>query len=211
MYQTVRIGNQVWMAENLRVTKYNDGSLISLDTSKTTWNNATTPKYCFYKNTTDSDSVKEYGALYNWHVVSPGNPKNIAPTGWHVPSDAEWDTLQDHLIAEGCNWDGTITGNKIAKSMAAKADWEACTTEGTIGCDLTKNNSSGFSALPGGARYDDGSFHAQSGHGYWWSATDSGASAAWYRSLHYGHDYLDRGSYSGRYLSCGYSVRLLRD
>ena len=83
VYQTVRIGNQVWMAENLRVTKYNDGSAIPLDTSIATWNNATTPKYCFYNNTTDSGSIKKYGALYNWYVVSPANLKKIAPAGWH--------------------------------------------------------------------------------------------------------------------------------
>jgi len=92
VYKTVKIGKQVWMAENLRVTKYKDGSPIEFDTSTTTWNNAKTPRYCYYNNTTNADSIKKYGALYNWYVVSPANPKKIAPPGWHVPSDSEWRT-----------------------------------------------------------------------------------------------------------------------
>jgi uncharacterized protein (TIGR02145 family) len=97
VYQTVRIGNQVWMAENLRVTKYNDGSAITLDTSGNNMDNATTPKYCYYNNTTNADSIKKYGALYNWYVVSPANPKKIAPAGWHVPTDSEWTVLEKYL------------------------------------------------------------------------------------------------------------------
>ena len=207
VYQTVKIGNQVWTVENLRVTKYNDGSIIPFDTSTATWNNATTPKYCFYNNTTNTDSIKKYGVLYNWYVVNPANPKKIAPTGWHVPTDAEWDTLQNYLIAKGYNWDGTTTGNKIAKSLAAKTDWQTHATTGKIGCDLTKNNRSGFSALPGGIRYN-GTFTFQGGHGDWWSATAADASGAWNRYLHSELDYLGRSSFSK---GSGFSVRLVRD
>jgi uncharacterized protein (TIGR02145 family) len=207
VYQTMRIGNQVWMAENLRVTKYNDGSPILLDTSTVTWN-AITPKYCFYKNTTNSDSIKKYGALYNWYVVSPANPKKIAPTGWHVPTDAEWDTLQNYLVAKGYNWDETITGNKIAKSLAAKTDWVTSTGTGTIGCDLTKNNSSGFSALPGGGRRSSGGFWNQSGGGGWWSATESGAAGAYHRSLNFDGGSLNRNNNNK---GCGPGVRLCRN
>jgi uncharacterized protein (TIGR02145 family) len=202
------MGNLVWRAEILRVTKYNDGSLVSLDTSRITWNNSTTPKYCFYKNTTIIDSIKKYGALYNWHVVNPANPKKIAPTGWHVPSDAEWDTLQNHLISKGYNWDGTITGNKIAKSLAAKTDWMADTMVGTSGYDLTNNNSSGFSALPAGHRSGTGNFYSQNYDGTWWGTAKNDESRAWYRDLNYGIDSLIRGSCD---LSCGFSVRLVRD
>jgi uncharacterized protein (TIGR02145 family) len=208
VYQTVRIGNQVWMTENLRVTKYNDGATaIPQDTSTATWANATTPKYCFYNNTTSTNSIKKYGVLYNWYVVSPGNLKKITPTGWHVPTDAEWDTLQNYLIAKGYNWDGTTTGNKIAKSLAAKTDWQTHATTGKIGCDLTKNNRSGFSALPGGIRYN-GTFNFQGGHGDWWSATAADASGAWNRYFHSELDYLGRGSFNK---GSGFSVRLVRD
>jgi len=218
VYQTVKIGNQVWMTENLRVTKYSDGSAILLVTDSDLWRricSLTTPAYCYYKNMTNTDSIKKYGALYNWHVVNPANPKKIAPTGWHVPFDVEWDTLQNYLIAKGYNWDGTITGNKIAKSLAAKTDWWTNSTRGTIGCDLTMNNSSGFSALPGGYRGDDGAFSVQSVDGLWWSATEYGASAACYRCLGCGHDSLNNGY--GHLIrfnltkSCGFSIRLVKD
>jgi uncharacterized protein (TIGR02145 family) len=213
MYQTVKIGNQVWMTENLRVTKYNDGSAIPLVTDSAAWrriydSSLTTPAYCFYNNTTNTDSIKKYGALYNWYVVSPANLKKIAPAGWHVPTDAEWDTLQYYLIAKGYNWDGTIAGNKIAKSLAAKTDWVTYSTNGTIGSDLSKNNSSGFSALPGGYRYGDGNFYSQSYFGYWWSATEYLASFAYYRGLYGSYEYLHRNDY---YKQNGFSLRLLRD
>jgi uncharacterized protein (TIGR02145 family) len=215
VYQSVRIGNQVWMTENLRVTKYNDSTAIPLDTSRSTWN-AETPKYCYYDNTTNADSIKKYGALYNWHVVGSSNPKKIAPAGWHVPTDAEWDTLENNLIANGYNWDGSITGNKIAKAMAAQSDWYTYTTTGTPSCDLTKNNSSGFSALPGGYRSGErsntGYFGGQSVGGHWWSATEVGASNAYCRHLYFSSEnlYRDRTSDDG-IKGCGFSVRLLRD
>jgi uncharacterized protein (TIGR02145 family) len=197
------------MAENLRVTKYNDSSAIPLDTSTATWANSTTPKYCFCNNTTNSDSIKKYGALYNWYVVSPINTKRIAPAGWHVPSKAEWDTLQNYLIANGYNWDNTTTGNKIAKALAAKTDWQTHTTAGTIGCVLTMNNRSGFSALVGGFRsYYDGRFDDQSHDSFWWSATESGASYAWESYLYFVNTYLGR---HDSIKSFGFSVRLVKD
>ncbi len=205
VYQTVRIGNQVWTVENLRTTKYNDGSAIPLVTDGTEWAALTTPGYCYYNNTTDADFIKKYGALYNWYAV---NTKKLSLKGWHVPTDAEWTILENYLIANGYNWDGTTTENKIAKSMAAKTDWQTHTTPGAPGNDLSKNNRSGFSALPGGFRDDDGSFGFVGSGGYWWSATELGASSAYHRGLGYGFGGLARG-YSSK--SCGFSVRLLRD
>ena len=211
IYQTVKIGNQVWTVENLRVTRYNDGSHIPLDTLSATWQYAITPKYCFYNNTTSAENIKKYGALYNWYVVNPTNPKKIAPAGWHVPTDAEWDTLENYMIAKGYNWDGTTTGNKIAKSLAAKTDWSGFWGVGAITPELTKNNSSGFSALPGGGRNDNGSFdNNQSYFGYWWSATEDNASGACFRCyLTFGYEALGRGS--NIFKSRGASVRLVRD
>ena len=208
-YQTVRIGNKVWMAENLRATKYDDGSLIPLDTSTSAWDDDSTPKYCFFKNTTDSDYIRKYGALYNWYVVNHANPKNIAPTGWRVPYDADWDDLQSYLIANGYNWDGTTMGNKIAKSLAAKTDWNKYSTVvGAVGNCLTKNNSSGFSALPGGDRGYLGKFGYQKTDGIWWSATSSVAPLAWTRSLTIVDVDLSR---LGLDKNSGVSVRLVRD
>ena len=210
VYETVRIGGQVWMAENLRVTRYNDGTAIPLDTSST-WSMATAPKFCYYSNTTNADSIKKYGALYNWYVVSPSNPKKIAPAGWHVPSSAEWDTLGNYLIAKGYNWDGTTDSNKIAKSLASKTDWATYTSNkptGTIGIDLTKNNSSGFSGLPGGCRDMMGPFRDKGNYGYWWSTTVYVMNGSLNRYLNFGNVELDGNFYPQ---SFGFSVRLLRD
>jgi uncharacterized protein (TIGR02145 family) len=208
VYQTVKIGTQVWTVENLRTTKYNDGSAIPLVTDGGLWVALNTPGYCYYGNTTNADSIKNYGALYNWNAV---NTKKLAPMGWHVPTDAEWDTLQNYLVINGFNWDGTTdtsTENKIAKSLAAKTDWIASTTPGAIGNGLTKNNRSGFSALPGGCRDDHGSFSYVGDGGYWWSATEDESSDAYYRDLYCVYDYLVRYYY---YKRCGFSVRLVRD
>jgi uncharacterized protein (TIGR02145 family) len=178
VYQSVKIGNQVWTVENLRTTKYNDGTAITKITDSAAWANIyydtlTTPAYCYYNNTTNTDNIKKFGALYNWYAVNTGK---LAPAGWHVPSDAEWDTLQNYLIVNGYNCDGTTTNNMVAKALSAKTDWESSTTPGTIGCDLTKNNRSGFSALPGGYRTLSGTFRAQGRLGYWRSTTEVDAS-----------------------------------
>ncbi|MDP3785979.1 MAG: fibrobacter succinogenes major paralogous domain-containing protein [Candidatus Omnitrophota bacterium] len=212
VYTTETIGNQVWTVENLRTTKYNDGTPIPLVTDSAAWKALTTPGYCYYNNTTNADNIKKFGALYNWYVV---DTKKLAPKGWHVPTDAEWTTLENYLIANGYNWDGTTTDNKIAKSMAAKTDWESpgYIPAGAIGNDLIKNNKSGFSALPGGVRDRNGDLFFNMGRGgYWWSASEIDASrGAFIRSLLFSNDNLFRPSRYGNPKSGGLSVRLLRD
>ena len=208
VYQTVKIGNQVWTVENLRTTKYNDGTPIPLVTDSAAWKALNNPGYCYYNNTTDANFIKKFGALYNWYAV---NTKKLAPKGWHIPLDAEWTILQNYLIANGYNWDGTKTENKIAKSMAAKTDWViwvTATNTGAICNDLTKNNKSGFMALPGGYRDSNDDFISIGYFCDWWSATEYGASSAYNRNLFYGIVLLNRYSFSK---SCGLSVRLLRD
>jgi uncharacterized protein (TIGR02145 family) len=207
VYHAIRIGSQVWTVENLRTTKYNDGSNIPYDTSAVNWVADSTPKYCNYKNTTNTDSIKKYGVLYNWYIVSPANPRKIAPTGWHVPSDTEWTVMSNYLIANGYNYDGTVTGNKVAKCLAVKTDWDTTTVQGKIGCDTWENNSSGFSALPGGCRGSIGPFGNMGNYGYWWSATEvNGASV--FRTLNNYEVSLGRSSGSK---SCGFSVRLVKN
>ena len=205
VYHTVTIGTQTWTVENLRTTKYNDGTAIPLVTDVTAWGNLTTPGYCWYNN--DASTYKTtYGALYNWYTVNTGK---LAPAGWHVPTDAEWTTLQNYLIANGYNYDGTTTGNKIAKAMAAKTNWITDSADiGAIGNNLTTNNSSGFSALPGGYRNNVGNFGYVGVDGDWWSASAGNASFAYYRYLYYLDDNLGS-SYGSK--SCGFSVRLVRD
>jgi uncharacterized protein (TIGR02145 family) len=204
VYKTVKIGNQVWTVENLRTMKYNDGSTIPQVTDDTAWHKLNTPGYCWYSN--DIKNKSKYGALYNWFAI---DTKKLAPKGWHVPTDAEWTILENYLIANGYNWDGTKTKNKIAKSMAAKKDWETDADAGSIGNDLTKNNRSGFSALPGGFRDFMGYFIRIGNFGYWWSATEEAdVSFAFNRDLSFGFVYLSR--YSSL-KCCGFSVRLVKD
>jgi uncharacterized protein (TIGR02145 family) len=120
-YNTVLIGTQCWMKENLKTTKYRNGAFIEYPGSNNAaWENNTSGAYAWYNN--ETGWKEKYGALYNWFAVdtaSNGN-KNICPTGWHVPSDAEWTIMEDYLIANGYNYNGTTTGNKIAKAMAIK-------------------------------------------------------------------------------------------
>jgi uncharacterized protein (TIGR02145 family) len=204
-YHTVKIGKQEWTVENLRTTKYNDGTPITLDTGTATWGTGTNGKYCWHDNDSTNNKVI-FGALYNWHVVNTGK---LAPAGWRVPDTTDWVKLENYLIAHGYNWDGTTTGNKIAKSMAARTEWSSCGTDGSIGKNINRNNSSGFSALTGGFRLFNGTFSIQSSYGYWWSATESDASKANCRFLGYEYDNLVRSNSANK--NCGFSVRLVRD
>ena len=212
VYTTVKIGNQEWMVENLRTTKYNDGSDIPIVEDGDKWHNIilsenNNPAYCFYDNATDSDSIKKYGALYNWYAVNTGK---LAPVGWHVPTEADWDTLQNCLIADGYNWDGTKTDNKIGKSLASKIGWYASTDTGDVGNDETANNSTGFTTYPGGHRGLNGFFCCKGDEAIWWSSTEGG------RSNSYGLDrYVNYGipgfGYDLDAKEEGYSVRLVKD
>lgn len=164
--------------------------------------------YCFYNNITDLEFRKKWGALYNWMAVSSGH---FAPETWRVPSDADWTELEDFLIANGYNWDGSTTGNKVAKAMAANTDWMFSPTEGAIGDYLSENNATGFSALPGGKRFaDDGVFEEELGYfGNWWTSSfDTATGDAFARGLSSQHELLARYSHKK---TCGYSVRLVRD
>jgi uncharacterized protein (TIGR02145 family) len=204
-YKTVKIGTQVWTTENLRTTRYNDGMPVPYVADGTIWLEKTSPAYCYYNNTTDPDSIIKFGALYNWYAV---DTKKLAPAGWHVPTDAEWDILQNYLIAHGFNWDGTRDSNKIAKSLAAQTDWEIIDFEGSIGNDLTKNNTSGFSALPSGRRGRQGGFDLIGHNCYWWSATMNDWESAYYRNLNIYFPYLDR---FAEYDRAGFSIRLVKN
>ena len=208
VYTTVTIGNQVWTVENLKTTKYNDGTPIPFITDRSAWArcyDSSRPAFCWYEN--DVGRKETYGALYNWYVVNTGK---LAPKGWHVPTDDDWTELEKYLMGNGYNWDGKKGVQKIAKAMAAKTDWAANSDSGTIGNDLSKNNRSGFSALPGGFRLERGDFYDIGMHGYWWSATEYDDSRAWRRSLYYDKNRLES-HYCTLHTGCGFSVRLLRD
>jgi uncharacterized protein (TIGR02145 family) len=193
VYNTVTIGTQTWMAENLKTTKYNDGTAIPNVTDGTAWAALTTPSYCWYNN--DATTYKAtYGALYNWYTVNStsNGGKNVCPTSWHVPSDDEWTTLTTYLGGE------SIAGGKLKET--GNTHWIASNTEST--------NETGFTALPGGYRYYGGTYNDFGIYGYWWSSTEYSTSDAWYRSMNYFNANVYR-NFSNKLL--GYSVRCVRD
>lgn len=207
VYHTIKIGTQTWMVENLKTTRYRYGGSIPNVTNWNSWANLSTGAYCNFNNL-ETNGIK-YGRLYNWHAV---NDSPIAPIGWHVPTDIEWNTLIDYLISNGGNYDGTTTGNKIGKSLAAKTDWTSHTGAGTVGNDLTTNNKSGFNGLPASFQYYYGSFPQFIGlWGEWWSADAD----PYYTFLH-AHSYkLNYSSssftFGGQDKSAGLSVRCIKD
>ncbi len=186
-YPTFMIGTQEWTAENLRVTHYRNGDAIPNITDGPTWGGLTTGAYCWYNN--DQSTNAKYGILYNWYVVN--DSRNLCPTGWHVPSHAEWTTITTYLGGE------SVAGGKM-KSVSAL--WTSPNTDAT--------NNSGFSGLPGGNRDDNGTFTVVGYEGHWWTTTELNTWYVWYRSLYYNSKWVDRHSYSKTF---GFSVRCVRD
>ncbi|HEX2958041.1 MAG TPA: fibrobacter succinogenes major paralogous domain-containing protein [Chitinispirillaceae bacterium] len=203
LYTSIKIGKQIWAVEDLRTTKLNDGNSITYAPEISVWAGLNSPGYCFYDNDPSTGSI--YGALYNWFAVSSGK---LAPKGWHVPTDSEWLQLKEYLIRNGYNWDGTKEGNKIAKAMASTSDWAADGNDGTVGNDLSKNNRSGFTALPCGCRNDLGCYLDLHFYDYWWSATEANMFNAYRYYLGFNHSDLSGSSYFKQY---GLSVRLVKD
>jgi uncharacterized protein (TIGR02145 family) len=209
VYHTVTIGKQTWMLENLKTTKYNDGTPIPLIVDDSEWSKLTTPGYCWYNND-EAANKNIYGGLYNWYAVNTGK---LAPTGWHVPTDAEWSSLGDFLMKNGYNFNGTIDENYYAKALASETGWQTDNTameeSGVIGSNTypVNKNKSGFTALPGGNRYDNAWFERVGFEGFWWSSTAVETGAV-YRILSFNSDFLgtSRGS-----MFAGLSVRCVKD
>jgi uncharacterized protein (TIGR02145 family) len=182
LYHTVIIGSKIWMVENLKTTKYNDGTAIPLVTDQLAWHNLTTPGYCWYNN--DAATYKNtYGALYNWYTVNTGN---LAPAGWHIATDSEWNM-----------------GQSIGGSLkdTGTAHWLSPNTGAT--------NSSGFAALPGGHRYmSDGNFNGIGSNGDWWSSTAYDAANSWESGMSSSNAYLNR---THNLNANGYSVRCVKN
>mgnify|MGYP000427478270 CR=1 FL=1 len=206
-YDYITYGTQIWTIDNAEMVTYRDGTPIPQVTDNAEWANLSTGAWAYYNN----DPTKP--RLYNWYAVmgihdtDPNTPnKEFAPEGWHVPSNAEWTTLENHLIANGNNYDGTTTENKMAKAMASTTGWNSSTESGAIGNDQSSNNSSGFNAFPEGYCNQYGSFDDD--HAFFWSSTEASPNFAWSRSLYSNNSYLNRSFGSKRY---GFSVRFVRD
>ncbi len=187
-YKTIILGNgQEWMAENLRTTTYRNGDAIPNVTNNAQWQNLTTGAWAHYNN--NSQYENPFGKLYNWHAVA--DPRNICPTGWHVPTDTDWTVLTVYL-------DESIAGGKM-KSTGLQY-WASPNTGAT--------NESGFSGLPGGHRDSSGSFYSVGKVGCWWSFTEHSTNEAKRRNLGYGLGYVVR---SDGPKKSGFSIRCLKD
>ena len=211
-YDYLTYGDQVWTVENAEMVTYRDGTPIPQQSFDTDWSNLTTGAWCYYNN----DETKP--RLYNWYAVmgiydsasfsDATLRKEFAPEGWHVPSDAEWTTLENYLIANDYNYDGTTTGNEIAKAMASITGWRSSTEIGAPGNDQSLNNSSGFNAVPEYYRNFNGSFYDEGDNAIFWSSTEDDTNYPWSRNLKFNSSYLGRYYYDKRF---GFSVRFVRD
>jgi uncharacterized protein (TIGR02145 family) len=187
---TVEIGNQEWMVENLNVSTFRNGDPISEAQSSEAWEKSTTqhkPSWCYYGM--DSTNQDKYGKLYNWYAVN--DPRGIAPEGWHVPSDGEWQTLIDYLGGD------SIAGGKL--NDPETTNWKYPNSSAT--------NKSGFSALPGGYRYHDG-FYYIGYNGFFLTSTEHSTTTAWIRAINY--DNAEVYHYFGNKWD-GYSIRCIKD
>jgi uncharacterized protein (TIGR02145 family) len=178
VYMTIKIGSQEWMAENLRTTKYNDGSDIPNVTDDATWTSLTTGAYSDYNNLAANSKV--YGNLYNWHAV---NTNLLCPAGWHVPTDYDWYEFSMYLSNNNY---GYFEGSpEIAKALASTTQWAATDVLPGPGNSPSTNNRTGFNALPAGQRNSDGSFSELTFGTVWWSITSGGSFDAVSSGLRY--------------------------
>jgi uncharacterized protein (TIGR02145 family) len=194
VYRTVTIGTQTWMAENLRTTKYNDGTNISNVVDNEGWKNLTTGAYCTLLNVENTEIIAVFGRYYNWYAVNTGK---LAPKGWHVPTDAEWIKLIDYLGGQ------YIASAKLKET--GTNHWSASNTEAT--------NETGFTALPGGERYisyvgNSVEFGGGAVTGCWWSTTECDTDLSWAHVMYNSDATVYR---LGNYKSNGLAVRLVKD
>lgn len=192
--EDVIIGTQTWQCKNLNVSTYRNGDVIPHATDSNAWvayNNSNTGAWCYYNN--DPSTEATYGKLYNWYAIN--DPRGIGPTGWHIPSDAEWTTLTDYL-------GGIIVAGGKMKQVGT-TNWSSPNTDAS--------NESYFTALPGGRASYDGYFYGINDYGYWWSSTEHytlSQSSVYFRGLNY-----DDGSVVRAFSiqKNGFSVRMLKD
>ncbi len=185
---TIQIGTQKWMRSNLDVAFYRNGDPIPQVTDPAAWEGLTTGAWCYLNN--DPIQGNKYGKIYNWYAVN--DPRGLAPQGWHIPSDAEWTTLETTLGGS------SVAGGKMKEP--GTLNWVTPNT----GAD----NSSGFAGLPGGIRSSSGSFFTGGESGYWWSSTETNTTNVWSRVMNYGDGIISKINYNKRF---GFSVRCLRD
>jgi uncharacterized protein (TIGR02145 family) len=202
VYKTVKIGDQWWMAENLKVKMYRDGTFLQNIENENDWSNAMIGAYCIYEN--GHAPSPPPGLLYNWFAIN--NSKGLAPDGWHIPTDDEWQKLEQSIGMSGADamrngWRGTKEGDKL--KVASPNGW-------TEFENVWSTNESGFTALAGGCRLPNATYGqpALFSTGFWWTTTESNPDEAYYRYLDYKNSNVFRNHDSKRY---GFSVRCVKD
>ena len=208
-YKTIVIGGQEWMAENLRVTRYNNGDSIPTGLDNSEWGNTLSGAYAIWDQ--DTAMYDAYGALYNWYAVD--DSRNICPSGWHVPSNYEWDQLSDYLVNEY----NVITGNNVGNKL------KSCRQDGSpLGddCDTSKHprwsghsdyygtDNFGFSALPGGMRESNGQYNAIGFMGAWWTTNEITGDKGIAKSMSYDSGDIQSGD---PHKAAGICIRCIKD
>ena len=197
IYKTINIGDQWWMAENLKVTHYRNGDAIIHASTNAYWESVGAGAYCRYNNV--DSNITKYGLMYNGYAVD--DSRNVAPAGWHVPTDDDWKQLEMYLgmsssEADDTGWRGTDEGSKLK----ATSGWNE---------DGNGTDESGFSALPGGQRFYNGTYQFEGIMGFFWTSTEVVSNDwNWSRYMDRNHSDIYRATYTKRY---GYSIRLVRD
>ncbi len=195
-YPSIIINGQEWMQKNLAVSKYRNEDPILTGLDNPTWGATGAGAYCIFNN--DSANNNTYGKLYNWYAVN--DSRGLCPTGWHVPSDAEWTTLINYLDLNqnpsALGAQSSVAGGK----MKSTTGWTSPNTGAT--------NESGFSGFPGGYRFNDGAYNNIGNSGNWWSSTEASSGAAWHRGLLYSYSTVGRVSLIKQN---GFSVRCVKD
>lgn len=211
-YIVIKLGEQFWMAENLKTCKLNDGTIIPFASNSQEWSKLDSSGFCWYNN--DENNKIKYGALYNWYTV---NSNKLCPNGWHVPSYKEWTELELYLQKNGYNYDGTIdidndrsSNNKIGKAMTSTLGWRTSEKEGAIGnTDYPEvKNKTEFNALPGGYVDANGTFQMLNSVGKYWTTTEYNTSNVYYRRFLYSSVKVISDDHNKR---DGFSVRCVKN
>lgn len=212
VYKTIKIGNQEWMAENLKSTRYINGTTIEYIEDNSKWQNSEVGAYCWFNNDIGNN---KFGAIYNWYVIN----SNICPKGWRIPNKNDWRKLNDFLNKKGFSYDGKKDewGHKTGKALADKNGWRNSEKFGYVGFEPEENNKSKFSGKPFGFRFGNGKFSdTPESACFWWSnesnngmGKDGDGEYSVARSLAYHDSSLNGGgSYSKNY---GCYLRLVKE
>ena len=212
VFESVLIGNQVWATSDAKTSTYRDGTTIPQITDMNTWNQSTTGAWCYYEN----DNTK--WKLYNWYAVAgihdndTNTPnKKFAPEGWRVATDSDWTVLENFLIDNGYNYDGSTSERKFAKAISANNTWVECGNceDGAPGQDVTANNSTGFSAVPTGYIVND-NFQNGSERAEWWTSTENEeeSNKAWKRGINRSYKGFD---ITTPFKTIGKAVRIIKE